>query len=219
MDVFDNMRDKLLSYFNTNDEISSDWIKINDNKTECGWTIEDFPYNIGVDENLTDPHCWKCVSVNQCWFKNEEEKKPEHFDYSKYSFTQIPKSKRGLYHPNCHCKEKAMNVPRLKDIKILLDIGKIFYFFKDKTGLFNSWGYKNSDKDDFISNFKELVKDAYRRGNYQLEQHDKSGYKINLFITIYGTNEKRGKEYELKTAFIIFPKGTIRCVTLIGGWR
>ena len=83
------------SYQNQINAHFSDWIKINDDKTGCGWTIEDFPYNIGVDENLTEPHCWRCVSVNQCWFKNEAKKKPEHFDYSQYSYTQMPKSKRG----------------------------------------------------------------------------------------------------------------------------
>lgn len=212
MGLLDEYKSQINAYF-------SDWIKVNEEKTGCGWTIEDFPYNIGVDEDLSYPHCWKCVTVNQCWFKNEEEKKPKHFDYFKYTYSIIPKSKRGLYHPNCHCKEHAINVPRLKDIDVLLDLGKIFYFFKDKKGLFYSWGYKNSDKNEFVSNFIELVKDAYRRGNYELENHNKSGYKINLFITISGKNEKKGKDYELKTAFIVFPRGTIRCVTLIGGWR
>ena len=85
MNVFDNIREKLLSYFNTNDEISSDWIKINDGSNP--WTIEDFPYRIegaqflseeekqkmlGVPEDGVDDHCWKCITVNQCWFKNED---------------------------------------------------------------------------------------------------------------------------------------------------
>lgn len=49
MKVFDNMRDKLLSYFTTNEEVSSDWIKINDKLSE--WTIEDFSYQDGVPED------------------------------------------------------------------------------------------------------------------------------------------------------------------------
>ena len=136
MNIFDSMRDKLLSYFTTNDKISSEWIKINDKKTSCGWTIEDFPYKIGVDENVSEPHCWKCVTVNQCWFKNKDDKKPEHFDYSEYSLAQIPKMKRGLYHPNCHCKEKSINVPRLNEIEIL-DVRSNFNdFFKRKKKIF-----------------------------------------------------------------------------------
>ena len=217
MKVFDNMRDKLLSYFTTNDEISSDWIKINDKRTTCGWTIEDFPYNIGVDENLTDPHCWKCVSVNQCWFKNAEEKKPEHFDYSKYTFAQIPKSKRGLYHPNCHCKERAINVPKLKDITIIKDNRKIKSFFDNKSGWFHGWGYLDKDKDEFINTIKSLVLEQYRKGNYQKEKHTRFGYQINVPISIPGKNEKLGKFYNVKSAYMIFPNGKLRCITLIGG--
>ena len=117
MSVFDNMKDKLLSYFTSNDKISSDWIKINDKKTSCGWTIEDFPYDIGVNEKITEPHCWKCVTVNQCWFKNEEDKKPEHFDYSEYTFTKIPKSKKVICLPNlklmiCLKKLKTLKLSR-----------------------------------------------------------------------------------------------------------
>ena len=87
MSMFKDVHDKIMFYF-------SDWISVDDNKSK--WTIEDFPYSTGVDENVTYPHCWRCVTVNQCWFKNEEGKKPEHFDFSKYSYSQIPKSKIGL---------------------------------------------------------------------------------------------------------------------------
>lgn len=100
------------AYKNEIDAHFSEWIKINDSSSGCGWTIEDFPYAVGVDESLTEPHCWKCVSVNQCWFKNEEGKKPKEFDYGNYSFSEISKSKRGLYHPNCHCKKFGVNVPK-----------------------------------------------------------------------------------------------------------
>ena len=217
MNVFDNMRDKLLSYFTTNDEVSSDWIKINDKRTTCGWTIEDFPHNIGVDENITDPHCWKCVSVNQCWFKNEDNKKPEHFDYSKYTFAQIPKSKRGLYHPNCHCKERAINVPKEKEIQFIVDEGKIESFFELKSDWFYSWGYKNSDKNEFIQILHDLVLKQYRYGNYEKEKHTRFGYQINVPISIPGKNEKLGKFYNLKSAYMVFPNGKLRLITVAGG--
>ena len=90
--LLDAYKSQINAYF-------SEWIQINDEKTSCGWTIEDFPLSPGVDENLTKPHCWKCVTVNQCWFKNEEEKKPKKFDYSKYKL--VPN--KGLYHFFCHC--------------------------------------------------------------------------------------------------------------------
>lgn len=64
----------------------SDWIKVNDKKSK--WTLNDFPYKTGVIEEVTKPHCWRCVSVNNCWFKNEENKKPERFDYSNVSYRE-----------------------------------------------------------------------------------------------------------------------------------
>ena len=208
MGLLDSYKSQINAYF-------SEWIKINDNKSI--WTIEDFPYKTGVDEELTYPHCWKCVTVNNCWFKNEGNKKPSYFDYSKYSYTEIPKSTRGLYHPYCHCKEKSINVPRLKDISILKDSRKIKSFFDHKVKWFYSWGYLNKDKDNFINTIKMLVLDQYRKGNYEKEKHTKFGYQINILILIPGINEKNGKFYNVKSAYIVFPEGKLRCVTLVGG--
>lgn len=63
MNVLDDFKDLINASF-------SKWIKIEDKLTK--WTIEDFPYNIGVYEIVTEPHCWKCVTANKCWFKNEK---------------------------------------------------------------------------------------------------------------------------------------------------
>lgn len=41
--------------------------------------------------------------------------------------------------------------------------------------------------------------------------------KIKLKKQTPGKNEKINKEYKIISAFIIFPKGTLRCVTLVGG--
>ena len=80
----------------------NNWVKINDPKSQ--WTIEDFPYETGVDENITYPHCWRCVTVNNCCFVNEKNKKPQAMDYSfelirslleKFGLDAI----LGLYHP------------------------------------------------------------------------------------------------------------------------
>lgn len=193
----------------------SDWIQVNDFKTM--WTIEDFPYDSGVDENLTKPHCWKCVSVNQCWFKNEERKKPKHFDYGSYSFSEIARSIRGLYHPNCHCKEKSINVPKYDWIELIVKTDKIKNFFDKKLGWFHAWGYKNKDKQIFIETMKDLAKKAYRYGYYQKEKHKKYGFQINLFVSIPGANDKKGKFYDVKTSYIIFPNGKLRLITLVGG--
>lgn len=67
--------------------------------------------------------------------------------------------------------------------------------------------------------FKELIIDAYRQGNYYEEKHTRAGYQINLTIRIPGKNEKLNKEYDVKSAFIVFPEGKLRCITLVGGWQ
>ena len=193
----------------------SRWIEVEDDQSR--WTIEDFPYSTGVDEAVTYPHCWRCVTVNHCWFKNEANKKPSRFDYSNTSFSQTPLSKRGLYHPHCHCKESTINVPKVNNIKLILDNAKKNYFFDSKLGWFHSWGYKNSDKNNFIEMIKNKIAEAFRYGNYTKEKLTRTGYQINISITIPGKNEKINKEYEIVSAFIIFPKGTLRCVTLVGG--
>jgi len=208
MGVLDDYKDWFHSYF-------SDWIRVNDKLS--GWTIEDFPYKTGVDEDLTKPHCWKCVTVNNCWFKNEDNKKPEHFDYSNYSFGEIAKSKRGLYHPRCHCKELAINVPKEKDIDIIMTMGKINDFFDDKLDWYHNWGYKNKDKNDFVELLKDKTIKAYRKGSYAKEKHTRFGYQINIEVAIDGINEKKGKSYLIKTCYMVFPEGKLRCVTLVGG--
>lgn len=208
MGVLDAYLDEINAYF-------SEWIKVNDKNS--GWTIEDFPYKTGVDEDLTKPHCWKCVTVNNCWFKNEIEKKPEHFDYSNYTYSEIAKSRRGLYHPNCHCKEKAINVPREKDIEIMMTAGKVNDFFDEKLKWFYSWGYLKSDKNDFIKAITEKTIKSYRQGRYEQEKHTKYGFQINITVEIDGVREKSGKTYSINTCYIVFPSGKIRCVTLVGG--
>lgn len=114
---------------------------------------------------MTDPHCWVCVTVNKCWFKNEDNKKPEHFDYSTYSYSSIGKSNRGIYHPFCHCREYAIIVPKINDIGLIIDPLKSNDFFKRKLGWFREMGYKDADKNEFINLLQEKSKDAYRKGN------------------------------------------------------
>lgn len=63
MNIFDDLRPRILADF-------SDWFTVND--PNSSWSISSFSFAQGVDENLTHPHCWKCVTVNNCWFKNEK---------------------------------------------------------------------------------------------------------------------------------------------------
>lgn len=126
---------------------------------------------------------------------------------------------RDLYHPNCHCKELAINVPRINDITLIAPVDKIAYFFNAKNDLFHSLGYKNSEKDKFMKIMKNLAIEAYRYGNYIKEKHTNFGYQINLKITIPGANEKKNSEYDVVTCYTIFPNGKLKLNTLVGGWK
>ena len=203
MGILDNYKNEINAYF-------SDWVRINDKNSGCGWTIEDFPYSTGVDENITKPHCWKCVTVNQCYFKNETGKKPEHFDYTPYSYQQIAKSKRGLYHPNCHCKEISIQTP--------IPEGKIMWLFNDKIHLIHKYGYYNEN--DIINELKLANIKAFINGNYKFNIHDEKGYRITIFAKITGINHRIGEEIKIKSGWTIFPDGKLKCNTLIGGeWK
>lgn len=208
MGILDSYKDLINASF-------SKWIKVEDNQSK--WTIEDFPYNTGVDEDITYPHCWKCVMVNKCWFKNEENKKPKRFDYAIFSSSELLKIIRGLYHPKCHCKEFALDSPNLNDINFIFIDGKVQYFFLDKLNWYYSLGYRDEDKEDFIKMIKELVKESFVKGNYEIEKHTKYGVAINVFITIPGKNEKFGRFYYTWSCYTIFPNGKLKLNTVIGG--
>lgn len=213
MDVFEKIRKDILSSL-------SGWIQVNDNNTN--WTIEDFSYETGIIEDLVKPHCVKCVAVNQCWFKNEEFKKPTHFNYSEYSLEEIPFLKRGLYHPNCHCKEVRLNSPKVEQIKIIELAKKMKYAIEDKLGLFESFGYSKKDENEICVIIEKLSKQGYHLGQYEKvitpQDKIKYGFKINIPIDFPGKNEKYGKTYQLKSCYVIFPKVKLKNNTPIGGW-
>ncbi len=209
MSFFDNIKDKLTASF-------SDWIKINDNKS--GFTIEDFPYATGVDEELTNPHCALCVSVNNCYFKNEEDKKPIEFNYGKYSLNQIPFLNRGLYHPHCHCKKIAISKPNYQELQLLINDGKKMYLFSDKLGIIIYMGYKESEKEKFYNAFEYYVKYAFSQGKYYKRMHDKYGFRINIQVEMPGANEKASEIFKFNSGFTIFPNGKLKINTPFGGW-
>ena len=55
------------------DNILGNWIQVVDNKNNI--TVENYGFDTGVIKGTTENHCVKCVAVNQCYFKNEEDKK------------------------------------------------------------------------------------------------------------------------------------------------
>lgn len=208
MQILSNYKDQINAIF-------SEWIKIIDPKSN--WTIEDFSPKTGVIEEVTNPHCWRCVTVNQCWFKNEENKKPIEFDYSTYSYSQIPEKKRGLFHPNCHDKKQGQNVPKVPQIKILDIRAKFNNFFNIKNDIYNKIGYTFRDENDIIKAYIDQVKKNYVSGNYQKFRHDKFGFHINMIIKAESRNRNIVKTIYYKTGLIIYPNGQLRIKTVFAG--
>jgi len=213
MSVFDKVFGKVVGKL-------SEWIQINDDLSE--FVIDDFSYKDGVNEEITKPHCWKCVTVNKCWFKNEEGKKPEKFDYSdtnKY-IKIILKKDDGIYHPHCHCYEKGIKIPTAEDIELIIPDGKIQWMLKDKGHTLNSMGYySNEEFYEALEIIKKLCKMEYSKGNYNFREHNNTGYKIGLVLNFPGKHEDFGKIYRLKTGWTIFSNGKLKCNTLIGGLK
>ncbi len=202
MSLFDDFYKSLLARF-------SDWIKINDRMSP--WTIEEFPYEAGVDSSMTYPHCWKCVTINQCWFKNENGKKPEEFN------TNGPPN---LYHPNCHCNKLAIAKPKISDVKFIIPDGKVAWMIKDKGHLLKELGYNESDFLEVVEKLKDLVSQEYLNGNYYIKAYDNKGFRIGLILQNFpGKRDKENKYYKIKTGWTIFPNGKLKCNTLIGGLK
>lgn len=207
MSVFDELFRKVLSNF-------SEWIEVYDFKSQ--WTIDDFPYQTGVDEKQTYPHCWRCVTVNHCWFKNEEDKKPKEMIYIG-NLLKVLQKNRGLYHPNCHCEKLSIANPTQKEIELIIPDGKIGWMIKDKGHLIKIMGYSEEEFSEFAEIFLELCKQSYESGNYKMREHTKHGFKITLYVNCPGKNLKNGHKYKLESAWTIFPKGKLKCNTIIGG--
>lgn len=208
MQILNNYKDQINAIF-------SEWIKIIDPKSN--WTIEDFSPKTGVIEEVTNPHCWRCVTVNQCWFKNEENKKPIEFDYSTYSYSQIPEKKRGLFHPNCHDKKQGQNVPKVPQIKILDIRAKFNDFFSRKRKTIYKIGYTFREENDIIEMYIDQVKQKYAKGEYYRFNHTKYGFQINIIIDIKAKNNKPNKLKNFKTGLMVYPNGQLRIITVFAG--
>ncbi len=216
MSVFDDIRNALQT-------TDSEWVKVVD--AESKWTLDDFPYETGANETLTEPHCWRCVTVNNCWFRNEQGKKPARMGYEFETVSSLLGKyglnlRLGIYHPNCHCQELAISRPTEKQIGLIVPRGKIEWFLQQKNQWKRLWGYEKEQMDELIENILLAVKRAYIRGDYVLSEHSKFGFKILLFISLQGAGKRAGETFGLKSSFTVFPDGRLRCNTLVGGrWR
>jgi len=209
MNIMERLKSRLTAKY-------SDWIKVEDDDNP--WTIEDFPYESGVDESLTHPHCCRCVTVNKCYFANETGKKPEPMQDEKglaYALTK----ESGLYHPHCHCEEIGVQSLEVDRIQLIIASGKIDYLFSKKLNdIINTMGYTIKDKEEIIQRYSILVKEAYVEGNYKIKEHSKYGVRITIFYDFPGKNEKQGRKYKIKSGWAIFPNGKLKANTIMGGF-
>ena len=142
------------------DNILGNWIQVVDNQNNI--TIEDYGYDTGVIEGTTKNHCVKCVAVNKCCFKNEENKKPKPFDITGIDILDsimngiIP----GLYHFRCHCKEVPVQINSINEIELIVPEGKIPYLFKSKSGWIKSMGYQEKEFSEFVDMLLQKTKEA-----------------------------------------------------------
>lgn len=210
MNVLDEIREKVTASF-------SDWIKVIDPKSF--WTIESFA-KVNYNEKVIKPHCVDCVIVNQCWFENEENKRPDEFDYSKYP--EIPLKKRGLYHPNCHDSKIPIQTPNPNQIEVFDLERRMDYLFEDKEEWLNKMGYYKGDKKEVFQLLENLSKESYCQGNYKnnppTEEKKKYGFRIRVILRFPGKREKIGRIYQITSSYIVYPDGKLKNNTPIGGW-
>ncbi len=197
------------------DGILGNWIQIKDD--QCPLTIANYSYKTGVIEGTTGNHCVPCVVVNNCWFKDEPNKRPTVENLIAPTKVSDIKSfdNAGLFHPHCHCKEIQLPDPDLNDIKLIETKDKMNWTFSSKADWINSLGY-NCDK-NFEDAIYLAIKKAYLYGNYKIQIINKYGVKIRLYLDLPGGNEKSYKTYQIISAFMIFPNGTLKCNTILGG--
>lgn len=193
------------------------WIQVIDCNNDSV-TIEDFDYKSGVNGTITMSHCNKCVAVNKCWFKNEKDKKPEPYPILGIEVLDdfINAVTPGLYHYKCHCYESTIMNPCVNDIKLIIPAGKESWLFGDKENWIRSMGYE--DNTQFLEVVCNCLKQAYCDGEYRIIGHDNYGVKANFFLKMPGQGIKRDKIYNIKSAFMIFPNGKLKCNTIVGGW-
>ncbi len=194
-------------------EWTSKWFKVEDDKNNI--VIDDFDYEHGIQGPITKKHCVKCIAINQCWFLEEDGKKPEETNYEIEEIIKDTKNKIGLYHYNCHCKKIDIPIPKKSDIKLIISQGKIEWLFKDKSEWIKSLGHEPNLK--FVEYIKDKIAESYCEGKYHIRSIDKYGVRSTVYIDIEGNGEKRDKKYSLKSGFSIFSNGKLKCNTLIGG--
>lgn len=191
LNVFDNIRDKVLSLFNQNG-----WIKWIHEGTMPSYTQEDRKTNIEYSRKTN--HCAKCLNINGCCF---------------------PKNKMPDYplHYGCHCKIESVTGINFKaecQIEKFTD-----YIFNPqindgKKELFDSWGYGKMDSQWLQTEYCRQAQEKYSSGEFALNKLNDYGQRINIEITI---PRKDGKgNVTFLSGWMVYPDGKILLTTPYG---
>ena len=192
LNVFDNIRDKVLSLFNQNG-----WIKWIHEGTMRAYDNEDKKSNIIYASKSN--HCAKCLNMNGCCFpRNNMPNYPLHY--------------------NCHCWLMPVNNIHFEatstNEKFTINIfnptetnGKIV--------LFESLGYDKMDYEMLIDLYCKQAKEKYSNGDFILGKLDNFGQRINIVIALPSKDGSRIKY--VKSAWMVYPDGKIKLITADGG--
>lgn len=149
-------------------------------------------------------HCPICLVLDKCWFQ----------DVNGIKRPQLPQ------HPGCHCKAIRIAAPVAGQSAISYsDIRKFTeYLFTDKSNgkkeLFELLGYDITDSATLKAEFERQAQEKYANGDYKLNKLDMQGQRIEIEMKIERTN---GKSAELRTGWLVYPKGKVKFITAYGG--
>ena len=188
MNVFENIRDKVLSLFNQNG-----WIKWIHEGTIPAYTQQDREANI--EHANKSNHCAKCLNMNDCCFpKNNMPDYPLHY--------------------GCHCRlMPIMNIKFNATCKIDKFTNYIFDSNKNKGKkfLFEKYGYSIMDSKWLQEELCRQAQEKYSKGDFVLNLLDEQGQRINIEIVLPNRNGEGSIVF--MSGWMVCPNGTITNAT------
>ena len=193
LNVFDNIRDKVLSLFNQNG-----WIKWIHEGTMRAYDNEDKKSNIIYASK--SKHCAKCLNLNGfCFPQNNMPDYPLHY--------------------NCHCWLMPVSNIQFEancDMRKFQEYAFIHKDVNDKKGLFENLGYDIINAPQLLDEYCRQAQEKYANGNFVLHELKDYGQIINITITL--PNKKDGGNVTIKSGWLVYPDGEIKLTTVFAGW-
>ncbi len=192
MNVFDSIREKVLSLFD-----GGGWIKWIHEGTPRAYDNDGKKANIRL--SLSTNHCAKCLNMNGCCFpKNNMPVYPLHF--------------------NCHCWLMPVNDIRFKadcDMRKFEEYAFVHKDKDDKKGLFKKYGYDTMNSQALLEEYCRQAQEKYANGDFTLYQLKDYGQLINIAITL--PDKITGGYVTLKSGWLVYPDGEIKLATIFAG--